>query len=227
MSRHGEASPLTPSAAKVSVAVVDDNPVVRMGLRAIVEASDALTFVGEAGDGEAAIAMVRRCRPDVTLLDVRMPRRDGIAVLAAVRDVTSVLMLTYSDGPDVIRAALAEGALGYLVHGHFSAPVLERSILMVRDGAFPLSAPAVAAMRSTFADARTQPASRPDFGLSAREVEVASLLAEGCTNSEIAARLFVAEKTVKNHINSVFAKMQVRHRSEAILAWLGPWDRDE
>lgn len=211
----------------VSVAIVDDNPVVRMGLRAIVEASEALTFVGEAGDGEAAIAMVRGCRPDVTLLDVRMPRRDGIEVLVAIRDVTSVLMLTYSDSPDVVRAALAEGALGYLVHGHFTATGLERSILMVDDGAFPLSAPAVAAMRSTLAVAPAREVGRPDFGLSAREAEVATLLAEGCTNPEIAARLFVAEKTVKNHINSVFAKMQVRNRSEAILAWLGPWDRDD
>ncbi|MEK8227393.1 response regulator transcription factor [Oerskovia sp. M15] len=91
---------------------MDDNPVVRMGLRAIVEASDVLTFAGEAGDGDAAIAMVHGCRPDVTLLDVRMPRRDGIEVLVAIRDVTSVLMLTYSDGPDVVRAALTEGLSG-------------------------------------------------------------------------------------------------------------------
>lgn len=232
MSAHAEGDVSTTStststtAAPVSVAIVDDNPVVRMGLRAIVEASEALTFAGEAGDGEAAITMVRDCRPDVTLLDVRMPRRDGIEVLVAIRDVTSVLMLTYSDSPDVVRSALTEGALGYLVHGHFTAPGLERSILMVADGAFPLSAPAVAAMRSTPAEAPPQQLGRPDYGLSAREAEVAALLAEGCTNPEIAARLFVAEKTVKNHINSVFAKMQVRHRSEAILAWLGPWDHD-
>ncbi|WP_321575211.1 helix-turn-helix domain-containing protein [Oerskovia douganii] len=113
------------------------------------------------------------------------------------------------------------------MHGHFTATGLERSILMVDDGAFPLSAPAVAAMRSTLAVAPAREVGRPDFGLSAREAEVATLLAEGCTNPEIAARLFVAEKTVKNHINSVFAKMQVRNRSEAILAWLGPWDRDD
>ena len=80
--------------------------------------------------------------------------------------------------------------------------------------------------RSTFAVPTAQRSSRPDFGLSAREAEVATLLAEGCTNAEIAARLFIAEKTVKNHINSVFAKMHVRNRAEAILAWLGPWGGD-
>ncbi|PZR51861.1 DNA-binding response regulator [Xylanimonas oleitrophica] len=207
---------------QVSVAVVDDNPVIRMGLRALVDASDRLRFAGEAGDGEAAVAMIRATVPDVTLLDVRMPRRDGVQVLSEVHRWTRVIMLTYTDAPEVVRAAVEAGAAGYLVHGHFATHELERAVLSVAEGTFLLSGPAMAALRPVWT-ATSEPArpARPDAGLSDREVEVMELVAQGLTNGDVAARLFLAEKTVKNHVNHIFAKLGVRTRAEAVAVWLG------
>jgi DNA-binding NarL/FixJ family response regulator len=207
---------------RVTVAIVDDNAVIRMGLRSILETSDRLHVVGEAGDGDEAIRLVRATQPDVTLLDVRMPRRDGVQVAGEVRSWTRVLMLTYSDAPEVVHAAVQAGAAGYLVHGQFASHELERSILAVAEGSFLLSPPALAAMRQAWA-APTAPAvpSRPDAGLSERQREVMELVAAGRSNSEIAGECFLSEKTVKNHINHIFAKLGVRTRAEAVSVWLG------
>jgi DNA-binding NarL/FixJ family response regulator len=207
---------------RVTVAIVDDNAVIRMGLRSILEASDHLHVVGEAGDGDEAVRLVRATQPDVTLLDVRMPRRDGVQVLGEVKGWTRVLMLTYSDAPEVVQAAVQAGATGYLVHGQFASHELERSILAVAEGSFLLSPPAIAAMRQAWA-APTAPSapSRPDAGLSERQREVMELVAAGRTNSEIAGTCFLSEKTVKNHINHIFAKLGVRTRAEAVSVWLG------
>jgi len=209
-----------PVTRQVSVAVVDDNPVIRTGLRALLEASDRIRVVGEAGDGDAAVRLVRACTPDVTLLDVRMPKRDGVQVLAEVRDWTRVLMLTYAEAPDVVHAALTGGASGYLVHGHFAAEELEQAVLTVANGSLLLSGPAVGVLRDGLRPATAAPA-RPDFGLSAREAEVMDLVAGGKTNREISAALFLSEKTVKNHVNHIFAKLAARTRAEAVALWLG------
>jgi DNA-binding NarL/FixJ family response regulator len=131
--------------------------VIRMGLRSLIGTSDRLRVVGEAADGEEAVRVVRATLPDVVLLDVRMPRRDGVQVAAEVRQWTKVLMLTYSDAPEVVRAAVDAGASGYLVHGKFEAHELERSILAVAEGSFVLSRPAAEAMRASWA-APTAPA---------------------------------------------------------------------
>ncbi|KAE8762975.1 response regulator [Georgenia thermotolerans] len=207
--------------AQVGVAIVDDNAVIRMGLRALVEASDALRFVGEAGDGEAAVDLVRATLPDVVLLDVRMPRRDGVAVAREVAQWTKVLMLTYSDAPEVVEAAVEAGAGGYLVHGQFDSGELEASILAVARGAFLLSPPAAQALRTARARER-EPAAprRPENCLSERQREVMEAIAQGKTNGEIARELFLSEKTVKNHVNRIFASLGVRTRAEAIAWWL-------
>ncbi|GIG19399.1 DNA-binding response regulator [Cellulomonas chitinilytica] len=207
--------------APVTVVIVDDNPVIRMGLRSLVESSARLRVVGEAGDGEEAERVVRAVLPDVVLLDVRMPRRDGVQVASAVRAWTKVLMLTYSDAPEVVRAAVDAGASGYLVHGTFQSHELERSILAVAEGSFLLSPVAAQALRSTW---EVQPAPapvRPDVGLSERQREVMELIAAGRTNAEIAARCYLSEKTVKNHVNHIFARLGVRTRAEAVSLWLG------
>lgn len=204
---------------KIRVVIVDDNDVIRSGLRSLLDTSRALNVVGEAGDGDSAIALIQQTRPDVTLLDVRMPRRDGVAVAAAVRGLTKVLMLTYSDAPDVVRAALGAGAAGYLVHGTFGADQLVSSVLSVAAGSSVFSEVAAGVLR----DALTQPASRsrPEAGLSAREVEVMDLIAAGLSNAEVSRRCFLSEKTVKNHVNHIFAKLGVRTRAEAVATWLG------
>ncbi|MCC2335884.1 response regulator [Cellulomonas wangsupingiae] len=208
--------------AEVSVVVVDDNAVIRMGLRSLLGAMATVRVVGEAGDGEEAVRVVRETVPDVVLLDVRMPRRDGVQVAAEVRAWSKVLMLTYSDAPEVVRAAVEAGAVGYLVHGQFDAGELERTILAVAQGSFVLSSPAAVAMRSAWSSPAAPAAPvRPDAGLSSREIEVMELVAAGRTNGDIARECFLSEKTVKNHINHIFAKLGVRTRAEAVSVWLG------
>ncbi len=208
----------------VSVAIVDDNSVIRMGLRSLVEASDRLHVVGEAGDGEAAIRLVRAVLPDVVLLDVRMPRRDGVQVAAEVRHWSKVLMLTYADTPEIVRAAVDAGASGYLVHGQFAAHELERAVLAVAEGGFLLSASAARALRESWSEPVAAPAQtpqRPDLGLSERQREIMELIAAGRANGEIAATCYLSEKTVKNHVNHIFARLGVRTRAEAVSLWLG------
>lgn len=207
----------------VTVALVDDNPVIRMGLRSLIEASDRLHVVGEADDGEAAVRLVRATLPDVVLLDVRMPRRDGVQVAAEVVQWSKVIMLTYADSAEVVRAAVEAGASGYLVHGAFATHELERTVLAVAEGSFVLSPAAAEVMRAAWMAPPPPPAppTRPEAGLSAREREVMELVAVGRTNPEIAAECFLSEKTVKNHINHIFAKLGVRTRAEAVAVWLG------
>ena len=207
---------------QVTVVVVDDNSVIRMGLRSLIEASDRMRVVGEASDGEEAIRVVRATQPDVTLLDVRMPRRGGVQVVGEIRAWTRVLMLTFSDTPEIVRAAVEAGASGYLVHGQFAVHELERAVLAVAEGSFLLSEGAAAALRTAWAEP-VLPVSRQrvDVGLSEREREVMELIAAGHTNAAIAAECFLSEKTVKNHVNHIFAKLGIRTRAEAVSVWLG------
>lgn len=226
----------------VRVALADDNTVIRRGVRALVEALPSLEFVGEAADGQAAVDLVRDQAPDVLLLDVRMPVRDGVSVVGEVAATTPVLMLTYSDEPEVIAAAIEAGASGYLVHGTFGDDEFESSVREVARGGFVLSNHSAGLLRHALAGrsappGATQPPGAPapvDAGavvhgsaspvaqhLSERQREVMDAIARGLTNSEIAADLFLSEKTVKNHINRIFAELHVRTRGEAIATWLG------
>jgi DNA-binding NarL/FixJ family response regulator len=205
----------------VTVAIVDDNPVIRMGLRSLLDADPAVQVVGEAGDGEQAVELVRRERPDVTLLDVRMPRRDGVSVAAEVSGISRVLMLTYSDAPEVVRSALEAGARGFLVHGQFQSSELVGAVQAVANGSSVLSAPALAVVHQALGRSGDTQPRRPDVGLSPREIEMMELIATGRTNGQIARECFLSEKTVKNHVNHIFAKLGVTSRAEAVSVWLG------
>lgn len=214
--------PDTPIRRPVTVAVVDDNDVIRSGLRSLLDTCPELHVIGEAGDGESAVELIRRMQPDVTLLDVRMPRRDGVSVAAEVSGMTRVLMLTYSDAPEVVRAALEAGAGGYLVHGSFRSEELVSAVLSTAAGSSVLSEVALDAIRSALLAPSTPTApQRPDVGLSPREVEVMEHIATGLSNAEISRLCFLSEKTVKNHVNHIFAKLVVRTRAEAVATWLG------
>ncbi len=209
-------------------------------------------MVAEAADGGQALALSARHRPDVVLLDVRMPGTDGLTALPELARRSLVMMLTYSREPDVVAEALRRGACGYLVHGEFTAAELITAVRELRRGR-PTVSPAVAppsgpvlsslgvsyergesasqmqpvvSESPTAGAARTgslrrRAASRLDFGLSSREVEVMDLIASGMNNRQIAAACFISEKTVKNHINRIFAKLHSSSRSEAIAHWLG------
>lgn len=219
---NGESSP------PVRVMIVDDNPVVRSGLTSILEASGVGEVVGEAGDGRAAVTEAERTRPDLVLLDVRMPGVDGVEAAGLLSDKALVLMLTYTDDAEVVRAAIRNGACGYLVHGTFDPDDLGRAIRDAVAGSNPLSSSAAGALLDAVrqapdpATATASPDSasaRVAMGLSAREAEIIELIAEGRSNAEIATKLFLSEKTVKNHLNRIYAKLAVDSRAAAIARW--------
>lgn len=210
-----------------TVLIVDDNPMVRTGLRGLLETSSEIEVVGEASDGILAESMVRQLHPDVVLLDVRMPRRDGVQTAREIAGLTTVIMMTFTDEPEHIRAAVAAGACGYLVHGSFDATTLVHTVRGATLGAGAFSAQALQALRVP-GDADRPEARRrsrqAEFGLSDRQCELMDLIAQGKSNSEIAGELFLAEKTVKNHINAIFGRLVVNSRGEAIARWLGTGD---
>jgi DNA-binding NarL/FixJ family response regulator len=209
--------PVQAARATVRVALADDNAVVRMGVRSLLGTDPGIEVVGEAANGVEAVALVRRTRPDVLLLDVRMPRQDGVNAALEIAELTTVIMLTYSESPEVISAAVRAGARGYLVHGHFDADELLHAVRLAHRGLGTFSALAVKAL-SNPAPARSVLVRR--YGLSEREADIMDLMAQGAANRDIANDLFIAEKTVKNHINRIFAKLQVTNRGHAVSLWL-------
>jgi len=206
----------------VKVLIVDDSDVVRMGLRSLLEAGAGLMIVGEARNGEQAVELTRKLQPDVVLLDVRMPHRDGVSVVAEVSAFATVIMLTFSDEPEVVRSAVAAGASGYLVHGMFDASTLAQTVRGAASGNGAFTAGALDALRPSLRRAPNATGLRAgDHHLTQRQVEVMESIAAGRTNPQIAHDLYLSEKTVKNHINQIFARVDVGSRAEAIAVWLG------
>ncbi len=209
----------------VRVLLADDNEVIRAGLVGLLSLDPRIEVVGQAADGQEAIDLAARARPDVVLLDVRMPRLDGLGAARRLAGSFPVLMLTYSEESDIVRAAIAAGARGYLLYGSFTPDQLSDAILGSAAGESHLSPRAAGVLVSSAQDnlnraSDTQALARR-FGLSEREVQVAELMATGLRNPQIAAELVVAEKTVKNTVNRLFAKLSVTTRGEAIATWLG------
>jgi DNA-binding NarL/FixJ family response regulator len=209
----------------ITVLIVDDNDVIRMGLRSLLEAVGAAQVVGEANNGKVALERARELRPQVTLLDVRMPVMGGLEAVKPLAALTKVLMMTYADDDEVVAAAIRSGASGYLVHGQFGPDELGEAVRRVAAGGSALS-PAVApalfdAVRSN--ETTAPPTAREDVRtqLTQREAEILDHIARGLSNADIAQTLFVDEKTVKNHINRAYAKLHVGNRGEAIATWLG------
>jgi DNA-binding NarL/FixJ family response regulator len=216
----------------ITVLVVDDNPSVRATLRPLLESEGTISVVAEAGNGRAALASAARLRPQVTLLDYRMPVADGLSVIEGVARCSAVLVLTSSTAPELIAPMLRGGARGYLVYGQFDPPDLLRAVHAVAAGhgwltptAASVAANAVrdayARERAAVARGEQQRAARRSFGLTDREREVLMLICAGLSNAAIADRLAVSEKTVKNHLNHVFAKLDVNSRTEAVARWQG------
>lgn len=202
----------------MKVLVVDDNPIVRLGLRAILTDLPEVTEVVEAADGRQALAAATGARFDLIFLDVRMPVLDGLGTLRELGD-TPVVMLTSSEEPETIRQALALGARGYLVHGEFGEAEVAAALRTCSAGGIVLSPPAAVALAET--GARPGPETGAGrFGLTAREGELMDALAEGLSNAQIAGRLYLSEKTVKNHLNRIYPKLAVTSRAEAIVVWL-------
>jgi DNA-binding NarL/FixJ family response regulator len=202
----------------IRVVVADDNAVIRQGLVSLLEVGDAVTVVAEAANGEEAIAAVEAHRPDVVLLDVRMPKRDGIAAAEVLSDHVPVLMLTYAEDDATITAALRAGASGYLVHGRFGPDELVAAVAEVAGGGVVIAGPAARVAAAALRGGRRRPGGR--LGLSDREAELMALLALGRTNADLAAALCISEKTVKNHLTRIYTHLGVRNRGEAVARWL-------
>jgi DNA-binding NarL/FixJ family response regulator len=214
----------------VRVLLADDNAVLRMGMASLLASDDRIALVAEAENGREAVELADLHRPDVVVLDVRMPEMDGVAAAARMPEGTRILMLTYSDEPEVINTALASGAHGYLVHGSHTPEEILNAVLSAARG-MSVFGPAASAVifdparldgRGARAGTDDAAARAAGHGLTAREVEILDLVAAGRTNREIATACFLAEKTVKNHINRIFAKLGVTTRAEAVSLWLRP-----
>jgi DNA-binding NarL/FixJ family response regulator len=206
----------------IRVALVDDEAMVRVGLRMVLSAEPDLEVVGEAADGGAAVAMVAETSPDVVLMDVRMPGVDGIEgarrVLAAAPEVKVVVLTTF-DEDEYVEAALRAGVSGFLLK---VAPP-ERLVDAVRTVASggglldPSVTVRVIESFATAAPARVQRSARLDT-LTERERDVLRLIGRGLSNAEIAAELYLGETTVKTHVSNVLAKLGVRDRVQAVVA---------
>ncbi|MFD6609751.1 response regulator [Micromonospora chalcea] len=197
----------------ISLLIVDDHPVVRNGLRGMFSADPRFEVLGEAGDGAEAIVAAEALRPDVILMDLRMPRVDGVTAIRelARRGVPArVLVLTTYDTDSDVLPAVEAGATGYLLKDAPSEELF-RAVEAAAQGQATLS-PAVATrlMRQM-----RQPASEP---LSQRELEVLELVARGSTNREAARQLFISEATVKTHLLHAYAKLGVNDRAAAVAA---------
>ncbi|MEU8272839.1 response regulator [Microbispora bryophytorum] len=199
----------------VRVLIVDDHPVVREGLRGMLESDPAITVAGEAGSGEEAVVRSAALAPDVVLMDLRMPGGDGVSattrILAARPETRVIVLTTYENDQDIVRAVEA-GAAGYLLKDTSRADLLAAIISATR-GETVLS-PSVATRLVTRMRA---PASET---LSRRETEVLALVGRGLTNAEIGRALFISETTVKTHLLRVFTKLGVSDRTAAVTTAL-------
>jgi DNA-binding NarL/FixJ family response regulator len=204
----------------ISVMLVDDQTLVRQGVRSLLELSDSMRVVAEAADGEQAIAMIPEVRPDVVLLDMRMPGKSGLDVLHALSERNTLpptIILTTFDDDELVLAGLKAGAKGYLLKD----VTLEQLVAAVEQVAAggSLMRPAVTQrllagldrMQNSFASL-----DQPD-PLTERETEILRLMAGGYSNKEIANSLNVAEGTVKNHVSNILSKLGVRDRTRAVL----------
>jgi len=200
----------------IRVIVADDHPVVRGGLSALFDTLEGIVVVAEAGDGEAAIRETALHRPDVVVMDLRMPGIDGVAATRRISELypdTAVLVLTMFDEDALIAAALTAGARGYLLKGADQHEI-ERAIRAVASGDAIFSKGVAERVLRRVAPHNT-PRSLPQ--LTARERDVTDLLAAGLSNASIAERLDLAPKTVGNHISAIFVKLGVATRAEAIV----------
>ncbi|MFJ8111435.1 response regulator [Streptomyces sp. NPDC096132] len=207
----------------VTVLLVDDEPLVRAGLRAVLEAQGDIEVVGEAADGAAVIPLVRQLRPDVVAMDVRMPLMDGIeatrAVLRTVDGPPKILVVTTFENDEYVYEALRAGADGFLLKRARPAEIVH-AVRLVAEGESLLFPASVRRLAAEYGETGGNRAARDVLDrarLTDREAEVLRLMTRGLSNAEIAARLVVGTETVKSHVSAVLAKLGARDRTQAVI----------
>ncbi len=194
----------------IRVLCVDDHPIVREGIAAVIATQDDIVAVGEAGDGQTAVAQYRQLKPDVVVMDLRMPGMGGVEATIQIRKefpTARIIVLTTYEGDEDIHRALEAGAQGYILKDSVRRELLQ-TIREVYAGRRHIS-PAMATCLAEHT---------PRMSLSPRELEVLQLIAKGLRNKEIGAKLDIAEDTVKIHIKNIFVKLEVIDRTEAVVA---------
>ncbi|MCJ0869139.1 response regulator transcription factor [Streptomyces sp. AP-93] len=207
----------------IRIVLADDQRLVRAGIRSILEDEDDLEVVAEAADGQAAVSACRALQPDVVLMDIRMPGTDGLEaarIIAADEQLATVkvIMLTTFDLDDYVYGALRAGATGFLVKDTEPEELLHAVRVAVRGDAL-ISPSVTRRLIAEFAN-REQKRAKPDArldGLTVREREVMQLVAAGCTNDEIAARLVLSPLTAKTHVSRIMSKIGARDRSQVVV----------
>lgn len=205
----------------IRVAIVDDQSLVRMGLRALVEAEPGMELAGEAENGREGVQVVRSCRPDVVLMDIRMPHMDGLAALheiASDPDLAGVrvVMLTTFELDDYVFAALRDGAAGFLLKDAEPDEIV-RAVRVAASGESLLSPSVTRRVIESFAG-RSSPVSHPLLTeLTDRELEVLALVGAGMNNEEIAGRLWISKATSRTHVSHIMGKLAARDRAQLVV----------
>jgi DNA-binding NarL/FixJ family response regulator len=200
------------TAQKMGVLIVDDHPIMRLGVAAIINAQTDMKVCAQAGSGEEAVRIFKKHRPDITLMDLRLPGMSGLDALRAIRQEdphAKCVVLTTYEGDEDIHQALAAGALGYIIKG-MSHETLVDALRKAHAGTRSLPPPV----------ARSLADRTPNSDLSPREREVLSLMVHGQSNKEIAAALGITEATVKCHVSVILMRLEAHDRTQAVIAAL-------
>ena len=198
---------------QISVLLVDDHVMVRKGLASLLSSYEDLCLAGEADDGEMGVLMYEHTQPDVVLMDMMMPRMDGVTAISKIRErhpEAKIIALTSFDSDDLVQRALQAGAIGYLLK-NASAEELAKAIRAAKHGKRTLSPEAADSLIHLMNQEPT-----PGHDLTEREREVMALMVEGLNNNEIAERIFLSVSTVKFHVSAILSKLGVTNRIEAV-----------
>jgi len=208
-----------PNSWMITVVIVDDHPVVRAGIRMIVDAAPDVTVVGEGASGADALRLVAQHHPDVLLLDVNLPDLNGVEVARRLREqntTTAILVLTIYDDRQTIFGLLESGAIGYVLKDEALETVVDAVRAAARGESWLSPAVARQVVRRAIGETASPP-EPPPIPLTPREKEVLRLLAQGLDNKAIARRLVVTKRTVQNHVSNIYSKLEMSSRTEAAL----------